>query len=420
MLAMPTCFFSLGALLAAGVSSASADFITPMRNTDMFPEPVALEGTVPRGLSGTLLRNVPSLYDFGFHSVDHMFDALPSIVSIHFEDGRATFQRKMLRTPLVKNVMDKHMYNTVPLAASAHWPSLAKALLTFEGVDLNNPITNVIMVNGSFAATNDVANAWQQFDEACNTIEHVPPHVREARSGEFAASHPAYDPDEREWFNYVGPKSQNGMGPPTSPPYEYSLYSMNELSGEVTTLTSFYTQTRSMSHQLGVTPKSVIWVETPYTTAMVPQTLWRGITIFNMIEVQDKSPVFHVYDREDKMVNSFQSYDLAENHFYNGHIINSFEKTAGILVVDVVSYVLADDAFGYFVNDIPKGPYLPSLLPRLPSSPSFLPRLPSFLPPSFLPSSSSFLPHLPSSPSFFPSSPSFLTFLPHLLSFLHS
>ncbi len=150
-------------LAAASLSSTvvSSEFISPMRNTDMFHDPVVLDGAVPVELSGTLIRNVPSLYDFGFHKVDHMFDALPSIVSISFESGKATFRRKMLRTPLVKNVMDKEMYNTVPLASSAHWPSLAKALLTFEGIDLNNPITNVIMVNGSFAATNDVAIAWR-------------------------------------------------------------------------------------------------------------------------------------------------------------------------------------------------------------------------------------------------------------------
>jgi all-trans-8'-apo-beta-carotenal 15,15'-oxygenase len=352
---MPNTFATLLAAGSLTSTVVSSEFISPMRNTDMFHDPVILDGAVPIELSGTLIRNVPSLYDFGFHKVDHMFDALPSIVSISFESGKATFRRKMLRTPLVKNVMDNEMYNTVPLASSPHWPSLAKSLLTFEGIDLNNPITNVIMVNGSFAATNDVAIAWQQFEENCDTIEHIPPHVQAAKSGEFAASHPGYDPESRVWFNYVGPKSQNGMGPPTSPPYEYSLYSMDELSGEVKTLTSFYTQTRSMSHQLGVTRESVIWVETPYTTAMVPQTLWRGFTIFNMIEVQDKSPVFHVYDRTNGHIVSFETKDPAENHFYNGHIINSFEKTTDLLVLDVVTYVLADDAFGYFVDEIPKG-----------------------------------------------------------------
>ncbi len=77
------------------------------KNTPMQRDVIKLptDGKVPKDLEGTLYRNVPSLYDFGFKTVTHWFDSLSSVVAVGFKDSEVTYQRKMLETDLYKSVV---------------------------------------------------------------------------------------------------------------------------------------------------------------------------------------------------------------------------------------------------------------------------------------------------------------------------
>ena len=66
------------------------------------PEPVALEteiiGCVPKWLFGSFYRNGPGKFEFGNDTFGHLFDPSAMIQRIHFENGKVTYQRKLVKS----------------------------------------------------------------------------------------------------------------------------------------------------------------------------------------------------------------------------------------------------------------------------------------------------------------------------------
>jgi all-trans-8'-apo-beta-carotenal 15,15'-oxygenase len=58
----------------------------------------AVEGTIPADLNGTLFRNGPGLLEIGGHSVHHPFDGDGMVCAIAFQNGRAHFRNRYVKT----------------------------------------------------------------------------------------------------------------------------------------------------------------------------------------------------------------------------------------------------------------------------------------------------------------------------------
>ena len=57
-----------------------------------------IEGEIPAELEGTLLRNGPGLLDINGTPVRHLFDGDGMVSAITFQDGRAYFRNRFVRT----------------------------------------------------------------------------------------------------------------------------------------------------------------------------------------------------------------------------------------------------------------------------------------------------------------------------------
>ena len=57
-----------------------------------------VEGTIPEALEGTLFRNGPGLLDIGGHRIRHPFDGDGMISSIAFQQGKAYYRNRFVRT----------------------------------------------------------------------------------------------------------------------------------------------------------------------------------------------------------------------------------------------------------------------------------------------------------------------------------
>lgn len=80
----------------------SAGFAAAQSEDDYWVEEV--EGTVPPGLSGTLLRNGPARNDLAGHWFPHWFDGDGMISAITFREGRIHFRNRYVRT---RNYVDE-------------------------------------------------------------------------------------------------------------------------------------------------------------------------------------------------------------------------------------------------------------------------------------------------------------------------
>lgn len=74
-----------------------------------------VEGEIPRSLTGTLFRNGPGLLDIGGYPVKHPFDGDGLVNSIAFQDGRAFYRNRFVRTAgyLAEQAAGKPLYRGV-------------------------------------------------------------------------------------------------------------------------------------------------------------------------------------------------------------------------------------------------------------------------------------------------------------------
>lgn len=67
--------------------------------------PLLLQGTIPRDLRGTLLRNGAGNFDFGDQRITHPFDGDGMVSAFAFQDGDVLMRRKFVRTQAMKDEM---------------------------------------------------------------------------------------------------------------------------------------------------------------------------------------------------------------------------------------------------------------------------------------------------------------------------
>ena len=98
-------FFTFGFISCAAVTddiSLTENVGKAYQSMREIPEPVALEteiiGSVPNWLFGSFYRNGPGKFEFGNDTFGHLFDPSAMIQRIHFENGKVTYQRKLVKS----------------------------------------------------------------------------------------------------------------------------------------------------------------------------------------------------------------------------------------------------------------------------------------------------------------------------------
>ncbi|XP_070552540.1 beta,beta-carotene 15,15'-dioxygenase-like [Ptychodera flava] len=81
-------------------SKAISQLFTALPATQEYPEPLntTVKGRIPEWISGSLLRNGPSVFQVGNDKYNHFFDGLSNIHRFNIQNGRVTYQSKFLRS----------------------------------------------------------------------------------------------------------------------------------------------------------------------------------------------------------------------------------------------------------------------------------------------------------------------------------
>ena len=61
-------------------------------------DPTWIQGTLPKELNGTLLRNAPGLFEYGQTTLDHPFDGDGLLFKFVFSEGRVHVVNRFVRT----------------------------------------------------------------------------------------------------------------------------------------------------------------------------------------------------------------------------------------------------------------------------------------------------------------------------------
>ena len=113
-------------------------------------EPLAIEGSVPRGLRGTLYRNGPGLFGQFGRRYGHPFEGDGAITAVRIADGQAEGASRVTQTAglLAERAAGKLLYGF-----SAPWPTRVRSALRGAGKNAAN--TSVIGWQGRLFALNE-------------------------------------------------------------------------------------------------------------------------------------------------------------------------------------------------------------------------------------------------------------------------
>ncbi|KHN87231.1 Beta,beta-carotene 15,15'-monooxygenase [Toxocara canis] len=120
-----------------------------------------IKGKLPTWLKGTLFRNGPGMFSIGDHSFEHLFDGLAYIQRYHFENGKAFYNAKFLRSDTYKrNIKANRIVATEFGTKRSLDPTeniFRRFVTYFEiGPQTDNTLINILQCGDNIYATTEV------------------------------------------------------------------------------------------------------------------------------------------------------------------------------------------------------------------------------------------------------------------------
>jgi beta,beta-carotene 9',10'-dioxygenase len=291
-------------------------------------ENVPTTGTIPRWLSGTLLRNGPAKFTEGSSFVSNWFDGLAMIHAFSFHDGHVSYANKFLRTD---------DYNTVQKTGKMSYSGFAQdpcrslfkrftSLFIPKDTKPQAPNANV---NITFYANHFVALTETplpvQFDkQTLDTLGVM--HYNDAlpESNIHESAHPHYDPQRKEHISYLtlfGRKSK------------HILYRIKDTTTQRQEIASADIDEPSYMHSFALTDHYAVLTAIPLVVNPLDLLLQKEAFIKNFKWKPERGTKFIVIDRiNDKVVGIYTG-----PAFFTFHHVNAFEHDNSI-VMDLVAY----------------------------------------------------------------------------------
>ncbi|KAG9475125.1 hypothetical protein GDO78_003536 [Eleutherodactylus coqui] len=271
------------------------------------PEPIKAEvqGSIPKWLQGTLLRNGPGLHAVGEMTYNHWFDGLSLIHSFTMKNGKAF----------------TYLSHVVP-----------------EFTD--NCLINIIKFGDDYYTSSET-NFIRKIDPySLDTLEKV--DYMKYVTVNLATSHPHYD-NEGNTFNMgtsIGDKGRTKymiFKVPSTVADKDKKKSPLKSAEVVCAIPARHLLSPSYYHSFGMTENYIILIEQPLKLDIVKlaTAYFRGVNWASCIVFQnDEKTWFHIVDKRTKkpVAEKFYSDALV---FY--HHINAYEED-GHIVFDIIAY----------------------------------------------------------------------------------
>jgi all-trans-8'-apo-beta-carotenal 15,15'-oxygenase len=227
-----------------------------------------VEGEIPHELHGTLFRNGPGLLDVGGVPLKHPFDGDGMICAIAFDQGRAHFRNRFVRTEgyLAEQAAGKILYRGV-FGTQKPGGTLANA---FDLRLKNVANTQVIYWGGKLLALWEAAQPYRLDPATLETLgkENLEGVLQE---GSPFAAHPLVDPAQ----DHGGPRLVNfAVKPGLSS--TISIYELNQ-AGEVVQQQVHSVPGFAFIHDFAITPHYYLFFQNPILFNPLPYLLgFRG------------------------------------------------------------------------------------------------------------------------------------------------
>ena len=235
-----------------------------------------VEGSIPRWLSGTLVRNGPGRFEAGGQRVNHWFDGLAMLRRYTFDEGRVSYANRFLRTEAFADAQSGRLTGQFG-TDSRGWRRL---LETVRSLGLPEPTDNanvhVAELGGAFVALTEAPRRVAFDPLSLETTgefsfdDDLPEHL--------TAAHLVADPHRGET---VGFTTEFGLRP------QYHLYRVPDGARRRERIASIPANGPAYIHDCSVTADHVVLVESPLVLSA-----WRALDPFSQgaIDLLDWRP----------------------------------------------------------------------------------------------------------------------------------
>jgi carotenoid cleavage dioxygenase-like enzyme len=276
-----------------------------------------VEGTIPRWLSGTLLRNGPAQYEVGQSHITHWFDGFAMLHRFTMQDGAVSYANMFLHDAAYEQSLAQ---GRIAFRTFATDPCRA----IFKGAITTSSPANVSIrqVAGEYVAMTETPLPIAFDPVTLKTLGVV--HYEDNLPGYISSAHPHHDPQTGESLSYLVNFGRQST---------LSVYAIPDNAHARRRIGGYDVSEPAYIHSFGLTERYVVMVEAPFRVD--PRALMTGDKpfIMNFTWRPEEGTTFIVLRRDDGSVaGRFQS-----DAFFSFHHVNAFEHD-GEIVVDLVAY----------------------------------------------------------------------------------
>nr|XP_006820470.1 PREDICTED: beta,beta-carotene 9',10'-oxygenase-like [Saccoglossus kowalevskii] len=309
-------------------------FVSPTLKASKFPR------TIPKWLTGTLLRNGPGKFEVGDEPYKHWFDGLALIHRFSFHDGQVTYQNRFLRSDAYNKAMK---YNRIILSefGTLGIPDPCKTIFERFATHLvplnitDNDLINVFTI-GDEIYVNTETCFFRRISNT-ETLEFDKKRINQFRTlGVLTASaHPHVDRDGTTYnmaSSYMTGSCYNIV--------KYGKESSDDPSKNaeiIGTIRAKHCLKPSYYHSFGMTENYFIFLEQPLYINLkkLATAQLRGSAICTCLEFDNNAKsYFHLME---KKTGKKLSIEYEADGFFGMHVINAYEDE-GHVVFDMCCY----------------------------------------------------------------------------------
>jgi carotenoid cleavage dioxygenase-like enzyme len=286
-------------------------------------EPLAVEGTIPEWLSGTLVRNGPGKFEVGGTRLRHWFDGLAMVRAYEFGDG-VRYTNHFLRTESYADAKAGRATGQFATDETGLGTVLGWLARLGPPEQTDNANVHVARLDRDLVAQTEVPR-WTALDDRCRT--HGPFGFEDTHDFDMITAHLVEDVHRGE---HVGHALSFGRT------HEYHLFRIPDGTRRRDCIASIPTERPAYVHSIGVSADHAILVETPLRI-----DLKRALSPFTegFFELLSWDPErdtrFTVVDRDT----GERVRTATVDPFFTFHVVNAYDEPGtDAVVVDLVAF----------------------------------------------------------------------------------
>lgn len=305
---------------------------------------LAIDGTMPKWLTGSLLRNGPALFEIGEERFNHWFDGLAMLHAFSFDKGQVSYRNRFLRSSAYKAWKQEGRIKYSELATD---PAPDPCREIFSGVSTMPVLGRVPNANVSIEK---LAGEFRAHTEIPIPVRFNPKFLKTlgidggVMQGRLGTAHPHHDPATGERLSY-----EVELVPPSG------LRIVTEKKGRRRELAFIPQASPGYLHSFGLTRRYVVIVTQPWNFNLSKfLSPGRGPIITNYEWHPDLPSQIILVDRKrGGVAKTFET-----DPFFAFHHINAYDRN-GRVVIDVCAHKDAGSIDALYLKKIRKDNNVP-------------------------------------------------------------